>query len=223
MPIFQANFTPIAFLVFTAGGKIGTGWDFAPLNVQGSAIYNDTTKKFTSTNPFQTWMMQFWFDSLFQFDIGAIVPGDWTHVVMLASYKVFYQRLTSAPDGEIWKWQGTADYCNGWKYYSSFLLGYQMPLLLQTVALQCELEGYLGGGNFATRYENWNPAFMEIALSPVAILKFNKMHQLTIQARFKSRRSYTEAIAENESAYNKTFASREWCFNRIAFSYEVKF
>lgn len=223
MPIFTAQFTPIAFLVFTAGAKFGTGWDFTLMNAQGNGVYNDFSKSFDSAKPFADWFSSYWFEGLFQFDVGAIVPGDWTHVVMQASYRLFYLHNTAAENGEIWKWQSTADYANGWKYYSQLLLGYQMPLVLQTVALQCELEGYFDGGVYHSRYAAWNPGFMQVNLSPVAILKFSDNHQLTIQCRFRSRRSFTTPYLGDETDYDKIYAGREWYFDRVAFSYLYKF
>lgn len=221
-PMFTVSFTPIAFLVFSAGARVGTGWDFAALNVQGSALYNDSTKSFDSSSIFSNLMTYCYLDGLFQFDLGAVLPGDWTHVVMQAAYRLIHVNNTIADDGEIWKWQGTANYCNGFKYLATFLLGYQMPLVLQTVAVQCELEGYFDAQNiYNPQYTNWNPSFVIANISPVAILKFNSKHQLTMQWRFRTRRSYTQSINSDESPYDKTFASTEWYFDRIAFSYRV--
>ena len=229
MPMFQVQFTPIAFLVFSAGTKVGTGWTVPGL-AQGLAQYNDITDEYDDMTPFKDWYLSAWFEGLFQFDVGALWPGDWHHIVTQASYRITYNRNTGVDNGDVWLWQTVKEYANGPMYLGTLLLGYQMPLVLQTVALQAEFEGYFNADTFAQRYAAWNPKFQKINISPVAILKFNDHHQLTAQFRFRSRRSYLAGVKYQDNGkvnsadvMDLLYSSREWYFDRLAFSYKYTF
>ncbi|MBE6349291.1 MAG: hypothetical protein E7062_00860 [Spirochaetaceae bacterium] len=224
MPKFDISFTPIAFLVFSAGSKIGTGWDFSLMNVQGLATYNETTKEYDSLDPFKSYFYHCYFEGLFQFDLAAVVPGDWNHVVMQANYKVIYEGLINGGKNKnFWLWQGTKDKVSGWQYYSNIVLGYQMPLVLQMVALQLEIDGNYSSKDFPDYAQNWNPTFVRFALNPVFNFKFNDKHSLLIQCRFRTRRSLSEEVGSGDRDFYYTYAGREWYFDRIAFSYNIKF
>ncbi len=229
MPMFQVQFTPIAFLVFSTGTKVGTGWSVPGL-AQGLARYNDVTGQYDDMTPFKDWYLSAWFEGLFQFDVGAIWAGDWHHIVTQASYRITYNKNTGMDNGDVWLWQTAKEYANGTMYLGTVLLGYQMPLVLQTVAVQAEFEGYFSADSFAGRYSAWNPKFQKINISPVAIFKFNDHHQLTTQLRFRSRRSYTGGVqrldngkVDSADVMFLNYSSREWYFDRIAFSYKYTF
>ena len=98
-----------------------------------------------------------------------------------------------------------------------------MPLVLQTVGVQAEFEGYYNSSSFNSIYENWNPTFMKISINPVCILQLTKKQSLTIQAGFSSRRSFSTKLNANETDLNLKYTGREWYFNRIALSYCYNF
>ncbi len=220
------SLTPVAFLVFTAGGKIGTGWDFTPMGAQGIAVYNPVTTGYDSVSPFRNWFCELWLEGLFQFDLAAVVPGDWNHVVAMATYKLMYTKNTGARDGEPWLWQTTGEMFNGLNYYSSVILGYQpQPVpVLDTVGVQFEFSGYYSRNQVDSRYAAWYGDFMAVSVNPVAILKLTAKDSLTVQLGFSSRRSFgTLRGAGDSSDFNLTCCGREWYFNRVAFSFSHQF
>ncbi len=227
-PAIQVQFSPIAFLDFTAGASIAGAWPFTPLGVQGIAVWNDVTGEYDDM-VFNTARVEAWFQGLFQFDLAAIIPGEWNHVVTMNTYKISYEGLTSgAEGGRPWLYQGSGGKVNGWKYNATFLLGYQMPLVLQTVAVQAELDGYLDGEKaYATEYHGIDPDFMTVYIAPVAILEFSEKDALTIQFRFASRPSYVQdyekASDRLDTVANMTPVGREWFFDRLALSYKHSF
>ncbi len=223
-PAIQVAFSPIAFLDFTAGASIAVGWPFAPLNVQGIAVLNDDTLKYDDLI-FNSARVEAWFQGLFQFDLAAIMPGEWNHVVTMDTFKVYYVGLTNgAENGRPWLYQGSGGHANGWKYNATFLLGYQMPLVLQTVAVQTELDGYFDGkAAYDEDFHAMNPDFMTIYVSPIAIFEFTEKDALTVQFRFASRQSYTEEWDSSIERLNLTAVGREWYFDRVAFSYKHSF
>ena len=221
MPQFFVAFTPIAFLKFTASAKIGTGWDF--IGIKGMGDLDSAENGYKSLTPFKNYFYEFRLSNLFQFDVGAIVPGDWTHVVMQASYDILYTGLTGVENGTPWIWQASGEKANGWNYYSQIILGYQMPLVLQTVGLQFELSGYYDEASFDAKYLDWNPSFMRVNINPICILKFNENHSLTIQTRFSSRRGFSSDRGEDATNFNLNYNGREWWFERVALSYSYSF
>lgn len=222
-PQFTVAFSPVAFLIFYGGGKIGTGWNLDFMGAKGLAVYNETTQVYDSVTPFASYMHQWYLEGLFQFDLAAVLPGEWNHVVTQARYKFLYEGLWNAGGPkEFWRWQGTIEKASGWQYLSSVVVGYQMPLVLDMVALQFEFEGYFDKHDFPDWAQEWNPTFMKVGISPVLSFKFNEKNSLLVQFRFRSRRSFTEEVLADTHDFYYTYAGREWFFDRIGFSYTMK-
>ena len=142
---------------------------------------------------------------------------------MQASYDILYTGLTGVENGTPWIWQASGEKANGLNYYSQIILGYQMPLVLQTVGLQFELSGYYDEASFDAEYSKWNSDFMRVNINPICILKFNENHALTIQTRFSSRRGFSSDKGSSATNFNLDYNGREWWFERIAFSYAYSF
>ena len=221
MPQLFVAFTPIAFLKFTASAKIGTGWDF--IGIKGIGIFDSAETGYSSLPTFQNYFYEFRLSNLFQFDLGAIVPGDWTHVVTQATYEIMYSGLTGIANGTPWVWQSGGEKVNGWNYYSQIILGYQMPLVLQTVGLQFEFSGYYDDSSFDPVFAEWNPSFARVNINPICILKFNDKHSLSIQTRFSSRRGFSSSVGNDKTNFNLNYNGREWFFERVALSYSYSF
>ena len=223
-PSISVSFTPVAFLVFSSGAKIGSGWTFAPMNVNGMASYDPLSHSYEALSPFSSMNYSLWFEGLFQFDLAAVMPGDWNHVVFAASYKPFYEGITKGGEnGNPWLWQGAGENANAWQYYSNIILAYQMPLVVQTVGVQTELESFYNTDCFASQYASWNPTFTTISINPLVNLQFSKNQNLIIQLGFSSRRSFTESSSSAENDLEKVYESREWYFKRLALSYSFSF
>lgn len=216
-------YTPIAFLYFTAGADVGTGWDCGPFK-GGMAKYNGDTDEngapvFDALTPFNDIYSEFFVEGVFQFDSGALISDenpnkDWLHIVMMASYKVAYTQLSNAADGEAWKWQLSGDKFNGWNWYSCFTLGYMMPKIpLKLVGVQIELDNYFPGQKPASA------SFLTVGINPTFLFQFDKHNSLGVQCRIKDRSSYATANRSFLGTPNGT----EWFFDRIAFSYTYTF
>lgn len=218
-PTLSLSFTPIAFLNFTASAKVGTGWEF--IGIQGMGTFDSNETGFVSSKAFSHFFYEYKFSSLFQFDLAAVMPGDWNHVVTLATYDVIYSGLTGVRE-KPYIWQASGDKFTGLSYYSNIIVGYQMPLVLQTVGVQFEFQGNYSQLEYDAAFADWNPTFMKVSINPICILKFNEKHALTIQFGFSSRRGYSSAQLENEKTqFSLHNNSREWYFNRVALSYAV--
>lgn len=233
-PALGVSFTPIAFLNFSAGTSIGAAWDL--IGIQGLAKWNplkydEELQKNGSYEslPFKSARWDAWFQGAFMFDLAAVVPGDWNHVITYNSYKVMYRGITSGGEnGNPWLYQGSGEKINGWQYGANFIIGYQMPLVpvLDTVAVQTELDGQFNGKkDFAAQYYKAEPNFMNVAISPILVFKFGKKDALTTQFQFSSRRRFAKEYTKSKEIFIEDlgFTGREWYFSRIALSYKHSF
>ena len=192
-PGVNASFTPLPFLVFSAGAEAGTGWDLAGL--QGMAVFNGTS--YDDLTPFVNYFVKWWAQGTFQFDTGALIPGDWTHVVMMYSYQVYYEGLTGVEDGQIWEWQCSTNRANGLEEYQCGILAYQMPLVLYRVGVMVESNGHYNDSDYdSTKYANYYGSFKQISISPLLQFKFDDHNTLNVLIGFSSRRSYTTEHTE---------------------------
>ena len=229
-PGVKVAFTPLPFLVFSAGGEAGTGWDFTLMGVQGMGVYDESTNTYKS-DPFKMWNLKWWAQATFQFDTGAIIAGDWTHVLMQYSYQA-YQETNTATIGTntLWIWNGGGNKTNGIREYQNAILAYQLPIpVLKLVGVMYESDRAYSDSAYANAAYKASQA--EYSLSPLAQIKINDHNSLNLLFHFKARRTY-ESIATYTAAdgttsnrpdsYNTT-VGYEWFFNRFAISYTLSF
>ena len=67
------------------------------------AVYNGLDG-YNNLSPFKHWFTKFYAQGTFQFDTGAIIAGDWTHVQILYTYQAYYSAISGVPDGTVWEW-----------------------------------------------------------------------------------------------------------------------
>ena len=222
-PLVSVSFTPLPFLVFSTGASIGTGW--SAFGFKGLCKLDENGKiskksiKYENLTPFGNYYYDFWFSGLFQFDTGAIFPGDWTHAVMQASYTVSYVGVTGVDDGKIWLWQLVGNNCNGWRYTANFVLGYQMPLPLSMIAVNTDVYALFNSDDYGIYSSSYNGDFTNVTISPMLKFDFSKKDSLFVLFEFKKRRSFEEEHSESKEEIFLTYSGAEWFFNRIAFSW----
>lgn len=219
----EVSFTPVAFLKFSAGAQLGSAWNFLSFQGLGKLdidFGNNPPAEYKNLNALSRMYQYYYLQGLFQFDLAAVVPGEWNHVVAMASARYYWHGMTGMGKGDVWNFKTVVDNANGFKYDNTILVGYQMPLVLQTVALQVEFEGYLNGEDaFGSSYKDWNPDFMTVDFAPTFIFKFTEKDMLLGQLSFKSRRSYVEVPENTDNNVLMKCDGREWYFRRIAFRY----
>lgn len=123
--------TPIAFLEFSAGGQIGTGWT-TPLpglgDLAGLTLSSNPGIEEPGADPLGGAVYHLRAGGAFQFDLAAVVPGDWTHVLIRAYQEINYRAYTGASEGELWDYELSGGLVNGYSYFASYVLAYQVPL-----------------------------------------------------------------------------------------------
>jgi hypothetical protein len=210
--IAGAVLTPIAFLEFSAGARIGTGW---MLNLFGSDIYGtglniqgDNGESVHDGSAFDSLMWKVHLAGTFQFDLAAIFPGDWNHVVFLTNHEINYHGNTRAAANESWYFESDdGENVNGFNYYGNFLIGYQMPIMLNMVALLAEMELHLY--NMANR-SNWGDDLIRWTFSGIFSFEITEQFGIAVLAQFRTRRNYTNF---DESAAGPHLYYRERILN----------
>jgi hypothetical protein len=149
--IGEALWTPIAFLQLNAGGRAGSGWNISlfgddsygiGINSPGEDIGDGHHRReIISGDAFDSLQWSAYGGLVLQFDLAAVIPGDWTHILFRAYNEGRYSAYNRAAKGESWVFENdNAQNQNGWIWYGSYVLGYQMPLspALDTIAFMAE-------------------------------------------------------------------------------------
>lgn len=225
--------TPLAFLVFEFGSKVGTGWDFPLLGINGLAInqpsfaYSEKDKMQKGTAGVISISKA---QATLQFDIAAVVPGDWNHFVFAIVQNVEYQYFSAAKNHQFWIWEADkGENQNGFVWYQTFLIGYQMPKVpvLDTIAFTIETEQRVTGKNTSKMKDGgWGSDFLQTRFGPLIKLDFNKHHSLIVLAQFITKPRFTE-----QSMGHRYFANRQINknntsfvqFDRIALAYRMSY
>ncbi|GHU40437.1 hypothetical protein FACS1894190_07330 [Spirochaetia bacterium] len=137
--------TPVAFFVFSMGSRIGSGWnyDMFDTRMNGMGLYHRVEqgepKEFADGSGFDGAVWDVHLGATLQFDLAAIFPGNWHHVVMKFDNVVKYQNYTKARGTEQWYFKADDGINqNTFGYYFSGFLGYRMPIFLDMVGFQFE-------------------------------------------------------------------------------------
>lgn len=221
-PRFDVTFSPFPFLNFNAGVMVGAGWNVGDFSV--IKTYDKTKSEYITSSPFSAMYYNAYIQGNFQFDMAAIVPGDWNHIIITASYGLNYTGLTSGGDGTPWGYIiGGVDRANGLNYVATTMIGYAMPIALQMIGIQAIFNGYFFESDFDTDRYDWDPTFMTVALNAIAMVKITDNHSIAIQSGFTSRRSFDKKYADDVPIFAKKTVGREWYFNGVGVKYTYTF
>ncbi|MBI9103317.1 MAG: hypothetical protein JEY99_12945 [Spirochaetales bacterium] len=213
--------TPVAVLQLEAGGMIGTGW--AALGFNGMGLMN--SDGIADEDSFAGIVTKAWCAGTFQFDLAAVMPGEWNHVVMIANAKLEYQNYSAASDTQSWVWQSDAgENYNGMTFAGTYLLGYQMPLRLNTVGILVDTKENLGDVRELSTMaaDGWGSDFRTVKIAPLFVVDLTDNSSLTILLQFSNLRVYTDDTIFNNYFQNREYEDTAWKFHRIAFSYGIE-
>jgi len=216
----KAVITPIAFLKFEAGAHMGTGWNMGfnglGLNVDGTG--NPETRSFPGI------VAKGWLQGTFQFDLAALWPGDWHHVVLSTSHKWTYQMFSGAEEAEPWQYLADdGQNFNGFLYEASYITGYQIPdRKVNFIGFMVEPSRNLGKVAQLSPLSKggWGSDFLFVNMGPLANLSLSENQSLLILLQAKNGPVYSE-----ESRFNNYFINRSatgesyWYLNRLALVY----
>ncbi len=198
----DAVFTPLAVMEVSAGGSIGTGWDFPLMNIEGLRIWDGVAAS-TDSDTMGGVYYKGRAGVALQFDTAAIWPGDWTSVLLRTYHEVNYQGYASAegaPAGG-WEYETAGLHQNGLNYKGEYVLGYHLPFMVDTVALMLE-----------TYHDNIDNDLelsqMVFDLGLIANIQFNDRLNLTIipQMTTKEINPNTRVMSEQNFTFKRVAA-----------------
>ena len=191
----EAVWTPIAFFQFSAGGRIGSGWN---VELFGSKIYgiglnrpDAEGKAEHNGQAFDGLLWKVQTGGALQFDLAALYPGDWHHLVARTYHEINYKGYTRAAAGESWYFENDdGENCNGFNYYGNFLIGYQMPVFLNMIAFLTEMDLYLYDTPGRSK---WGDDRIRWTFSAILGFTITEQIGLSLGAQFRTRRNYEES------------------------------
>jgi len=191
--LFKTVLTPIAFFEFELGGRVGSGWH---INLFGGDIYGiglntkDKPNK-ADGSAFDGALWEAHAGGAIQFDLAAIVPGEWNHVVFKSYHEINHKTYSRAGKGQAWFYEDDfGENCNGLNYYGNLLLGYQMPIFLDTVALLAEGDLYLYD---TPNRELWGDERVRWTFAFVLSFTFTKKFGAALITQFRTMRNYEQS------------------------------
>ncbi|MDR2543882.1 MAG: hypothetical protein LBC80_10610 [Treponema sp.] len=203
--------TVFPFLTFTAGARGNVGWNY---DIFGMSLVGLGLNRRTNIDDPNDGVIGKGLDGLawdthigstFQFDFGAIFPGDWNHVVILIYNEIRYFAYTKANNNELWYYiMDEGLNINSFQHQFQSFLGYRMPVFVDLVGVQ--FAGTLPIYNF-----DIGNSVREIGYSLTTALvvnfRINESFSVMSLARFNNALKFPVT-----SAYE-----REWIFNRVEF------
>jgi len=204
--VVEVVWTPIAFFQFAAGGRIGSGWN---INLFGGDVYgiglnrpDAEGKAEHDGSAFDGLLWKAQAGGAFQFDLAALYPGDWHHVVARSYHEINYRGYTRAKAGESWYYENDdGENCNGFNYYGNLLIGYQMPIFFNMAALLAEADLYLYD---TPGRDTWGDDLIRWTFSAVFGFTVTKQFGITLITQFRTRKNYQESDWRDLHYRNRT-------------------
>jgi len=193
--IAEVVWTPIAFFQLAAGGRIGTGWN---IKLFGEDVYgiglnrpDINGKSENNGSAFDGLLWKAQMGTVLQGDLAAVFPGDWHHVVARSYHELNHNGYSRATAHDSWYFENdNGENCNGFNYYGNLLIGYQMPIFLDFVALLAEADLYLYD---TPNRSQWGDNRIRWTFSNIVNFAISKQLGVTLITQFITRRNYLES------------------------------
>ncbi|MCL2266374.1 MAG: hypothetical protein FWC17_01245 [Treponema sp.] len=215
----EAVWTPVAFIELTAGARIVSGWQLEifgikGLNGNGLNLVGENNESVYEGSPFDSVIWRLKAGGAFQFDLAAVFPGDWNHVVFKTYHEINYQANSRAKKNQSWFIESDGgENMNGFNYYGNFLLAYQMPLFLNMAGVIAEMNLNLYD---APGRSVWGDDLIRWTFSGVLGFEFAKHWNIMILAQFMTDRNYKESNWKDLHYTKRTFDSLYVRYKRVA-------
>ena len=204
--LVDAVWTPIAFFQLAAGGMIGSGWKIKLFgkDLYGMGINRDDGSGYSeySGSAFDGLLWKVKAGGVLQFDLAALIPGDWNHIVARTYHEINYLGYTAAGSGESWYFEvQDGENVNGFNYYGNLLIGYQMPIILDMVGILTEAELFLYD---TPGRSNWGDDKIRWKFGLVGNVTYNENISSALIVQFHTVRNYLESDWKDLYYRNRT-------------------
>lgn len=187
---FGIVWTPIAFLEFYTESRVGSGWNIKTL--YGLALNKNNAGKsnYIPLN-FSKYIYSFSFGGAFQFDLGAVIPNDWSHVVFRTDQAALYKAMSGVDSETSWLYQAdSGENRNGWKYQASYLIGYKMPIFLDLIAMKIDVEKKLFASPKGLDNKVWGENLLLTTFGPIINFNIKKDYNIMLLAQWQTKPLY---------------------------------
>ncbi|AHH08392.1 hypothetical protein baBA2_000402 [Borrelia anserina] len=216
----KISFTPIAFINLYTGVEFGIGWEGFGFKGIGVHIGNGQY----SRNP------EFYSETIIggrlQFDLNAVLDGDWTHIIAVAGNNILYINNPHADDNQLWKYKADeGKNVNGFKITPYALLAYKMPLPLNTIGLLYEGQTYIGHARYISTIQNkgWGSNFFYHNISLISKVEIKENLTLDMQFKFSTAPMYTANTLGMADVSKRISANNSYIYyDSIGFSLTYK-
>ena len=218
---FDIVWTPLAFLELYGGASVGSGWSIK--EIHGLAINEDNAGN-TNKVPVN-FQKAFWSANAggaFQFDLGAVIQSDWTHIVFRTDQYFLYRAVIGVGSLTSWVFQDDdGENRNGFTYCASYVLGYQMPLPMNMIAFRLETEKTFFKVPAGRAKSTWGEDRYHLVFGP--IISFKPIEQLTIMliAQWQTTHTYSAGNLETTFYQNRTFDKDKIVFKRVGIIFDA--
>lgn len=219
---FDIVWTPLAFLELYGGASVGSGWSIK--SIHGLAINNKDNAGNTNKVPVN-FQKAFWSANAggaFQFDLGAVIQSDWTHIVMRIDQYFLYRAVAGVDDSlTSWVFQDDdGENRNGFTYCASYVLGYQMPLPMNMIAFRLETEKTFFKVPAGRTKSTWGEDRYHLVFGP--IISFKPIEQLTIMLIAQWQTTHTYSPDNLETFYqDRIFDKDKIVFKRVGIIFDA--
>ncbi len=220
---FNAILSPLAFLEFNLGGQLGSGWDIGFVNGLGINTKIDLNTISVTKDPFAAAVWKLKGGAAFQFDLAALIQGDWNHLVFRTYHEGFYRAMTGVGSDVSWTFEAEdPENRNGWNYYGNYVLGYQMPIALDLIALVAESELFLYD---TLGREVWGDDLFRWKFGALVQFNLGSGVSLAVVGQLKLWRNFTDSTANYAFYQDRVIDQNEPFrleFYRIAVAFGIK-
>lgn len=227
--LFSAVWTPIAFFELSAGGRIGSGWNIELFGGEIRGIGINKLNEIDNTaavdgSAFDGLLWKAFGGGTIQFDLAAVVPGDWNHVVAQSYHEINYKGYTRASKNEAWYFESDdGENRNGFNYYGNLLIGYQMPIFFSLIGFLGEMDLYLYDtpGRSA-----WGDDLIRWTFSNILGFTITEQFEILLITQFRTHRNYKESNWKDLHFTARTLDTSSplrFEFYRVAAAFAFKF
>jgi len=218
--------TPIAFLNAYAGASIATGWNLGVLRGLGKV---DRATGEVDDRSFPGVVTRAVLGGTFQFDVAAVIPGQWNHIVIVVSPQFTHSALSSAGGSSPWSFENDdgANY-NGWSRQVTAILGYQPPFSsISTAGLLYDSDELIGSA--VARAEEsalapFDAGFRTDRFGLLIDLRLgeSRRHSVTVIPQIQRNRLISDETVFNAGLQRRETVGSYWDFYRVVLRYRLR-
>ncbi|AHH12437.1 Hypothetical protein BHO_0073600 [Borrelia hermsii YBT] len=184
----KISFTPVAFINLYTGIELGIGWQgfgFKGIGVHiGNGQYSSNTEFYSEIT----------MGGRLQFDLNALIDGDWTHVITVVGNNILHINNPHANDNQLWKYKSDGGKnINGFTINPYALLAYKMPIPLNIIGFLYEGQTYIEHARNVSTAQNkgWGSDFFYHNFSLISKVEIIENLTLDMQFKFSTAPIYT--------------------------------